>query len=38
MESSSVRKLLEYAGIAVNGYRPWDIRVKDDRWFGRVWR
>ena len=30
--------LLENAGITVNGPDPWDIHVKDDRWYARVWR
>ena len=30
--------LLEHAGITVNGPDPWDIHVKDDRWYARVWQ
>jgi cyclopropane-fatty-acyl-phospholipid synthase len=33
-----VRGLLETAGITVNGDRPWDIRVHDERFFIRVLR
>lgn len=32
----AVREILSPAGIAVNGIRPWDIRVKDDRFYSRV--
>jgi len=38
VESLSVRNLLEHAGIAVNGYRPWDIHIRDNRWYRRVTR
>ena len=30
--------LFEGAGIQVNGDRPWDIQVFDDRFYGRVFR
>ncbi len=30
------REILESAGIAVNGDRPWDLRLRDERFFGRV--
>jgi len=29
--------LLESADIRVNGRKPWDIQVKDSRWYRRVW-
>lgn len=31
-----IGKLLERAGLAVNGPRPWDIQVHDDRLYDRV--
>jgi cyclopropane-fatty-acyl-phospholipid synthase len=34
----NVRARLAEADILVGGTRPWDIRVLDDRWYGRVWR
>lgn len=33
-----VAGLLDRAGVGVHGARPWDIRVLDDRFFGRVIR
>jgi len=38
MVSDTIRDLLEQAGIRINGPNPWDIRVHDKRWFGRVVR
>ncbi len=39
MLSDTIRGvLLEHAGIRIDGPDPWDIQVKDDRWYGRVWR
>ena len=38
MRSSAIRELLERAGIEIGGPRPWDIRVRDDRWYARVFR
>jgi cyclopropane-fatty-acyl-phospholipid synthase len=38
MEHLLMRRMLESAGITINGHSPWDIRIKDERWFGRVWR
>src|SRR4051812_44582311 len=39
-ESSGVRRrlseLLKQADVAVDGARPWDLRVHDDRFFRRV--
>lgn len=31
-----VRKLLDFAGVEINGKQPWDIQVHDDRLFKRV--
>ena len=31
-----VEKLLSHADIAIGGDRPWDISVRDDRFYGRV--
>ncbi len=36
--SDAIRELLSDAGIGVNGTNPWDIQIKDERWYGRVWR
>lgn len=30
--------LLEEAGIRINGTDPWDIQVRDERWYRRVWQ
>ena len=30
------REILQSADIKVNGERPWDLRVHDQRFFGRV--
>ena len=38
MVSRLVGELLSQAGVAVDGGRPWDIRVGDDRFFRRVLR
>ncbi len=40
MEKSKniVRELLETADIAINGDRPWDIQVHDDRFYERILR
>jgi cyclopropane-fatty-acyl-phospholipid synthase len=38
MISETIRELLANAGVTVNGPNPWDIRVADDRFYGRVWR
>lgn len=38
MIADTIRKLMEEADILVNGSRPWDIQVQDDRWYARVWR
>ncbi len=37
MIQRQVGQLLEQAGISINGRRPWDIHVKDARWYSRVW-
>ncbi len=31
-----VQELLSQAGIVINGFNPWDIRVHDKRFFKRV--
>ncbi len=36
--SDAIREMLGHAGITVNGSNPWDIQVKDERWYARVWR
>ena len=33
-----VQKILESAGITINGNNPWDIRVRDNRFYKRVLR
>jgi len=33
-----VEELVSFAGIVINGSNPWDIRVKDERFYGRVMR
>ena len=39
MRSDTIRELLrKYAGVTIDGPNPWDIHVRDDRWYGRVWR
>ena len=38
MPSEIIQKLLAHAGVAINGPNPWDIRVRDDRWYGRILR
>ncbi|HTM68783.1 MAG TPA: cyclopropane fatty acyl phospholipid synthase [Candidatus Binatia bacterium] len=35
-EKAIVKGLLARADIAVDGSRPWDIRVRDDRFYGRA--
>jgi cyclopropane-fatty-acyl-phospholipid synthase len=37
-EKTLLKKMFASAGIAVNGVRPWDIRVHDDRFYQRVLR
>src|SRR5574340_1041853 len=34
----TIRELLSPAGITLNGDRPWDIRVRDERFYHRVLR
>ena len=34
----AIEKLLQRADIAIDGGRPWDIRVNDDRFYGSVLR
>ena len=31
-----VQDILSPAGVTINGDKPWDIRIKDDRFFHRV--
>lgn len=38
MIAETIRELMESADISINGERPWDIRVYDDRWYARIWR
>ncbi len=38
MIADMMRELLAHAGIAINGPNPWDIQVKDDRWYVRIWQ
>jgi cyclopropane-fatty-acyl-phospholipid synthase len=38
MVTEILQELLASADILLNGSRPWDIRIKDDRWYKRVWR
>lgn len=33
---SRVESLLAFADVQIGGHRPWDIRVHDDRFYGRV--
>ncbi len=33
-----LRKLLEPAGIEINGKNPWDVQVNDDRFYDRVFQ
>jgi len=37
MLAGMVHDLLDQAGIKVNGDKPWDIQVYDDKWYKRVW-
>jgi cyclopropane-fatty-acyl-phospholipid synthase len=34
----TIQEILSAAGIVVNGNKPWDMRVKDDRFYSRVLR
>lgn len=36
MVADTVRGLMKEAGIEIDGPNPWDIRVHDQRWYGRV--
>ncbi len=38
MDTVTIKKILLSAGVEVNGKNPWDIRVKDERTYGRVLR
>lgn len=38
MIANTIRELMEGAGVTVNGPQPWDIQVRDHRWYARVWR
>ncbi|MES2226113.1 MAG: cyclopropane fatty acyl phospholipid synthase [Patescibacteria group bacterium] len=35
---NQIQKLLDKAGITINGSNPWDIQVHDERFYGRVIR
>jgi cyclopropane-fatty-acyl-phospholipid synthase len=37
-QKSIVEEMLARVGVQVNGSKPWDIRVNDDRMYGRVLR
>ena len=36
MQKKIVRKLFHEAGIVLNGQNPWDIKIKDERFYGRL--
>jgi len=38
MVADTLRGLLKEAGIEIDGPNPWDIRLHDERWYGRVIR
>lgn len=38
MVTNAIRELLNNAGITPNGPNPWDIEVRDERFYSRVWR
>ncbi|MFH1139759.1 MAG: cyclopropane fatty acyl phospholipid synthase [Pseudomonadota bacterium] len=38
MIAALISELLKQAGIIIDGPNPWDIRVRDERWHGRIWR
>lgn len=38
MKSHAMQALLEQAGITVNGSNPWDMQVRDERLYARLWR
>ncbi len=33
-----LRDLLDRAGIRINGHKPWDMQVRDERVYGRIFR
>ena len=33
-----VSEMFKEAGAMINGPNPWDIQVKDERWYARIWR
>src|SRR5258708_6943298 len=33
---SEIEDLLRYANVRINGDRPWDLQIHDDRFFDRV--
>jgi len=35
-EKQDIERILDGAGVRVDGDRPWDIRVKDPAFYGRV--
>jgi len=38
VRQETIRQLIESTGVTINGPNPWDIQVKDERWYARVWR
>jgi len=38
MVSETVQNLLEHADVKVNGNKPWDIQLNDERWYGKIWK
>ena len=37
-QKSIVEEMLARVGVQINGSKPWDIRVNDDRMYGRILR
>jgi cyclopropane-fatty-acyl-phospholipid synthase len=35
---AAIQEILSPAGVTINGEKPWDIRIKDDRFYQRVLR
>jgi len=38
VKARMIQEMLARAGVSINGSNPWDIQVKDDRWYARVLR
>ncbi len=38
MTAEIVAELLAQTGVRIDGPNPWDIQVKDDRWYSRIWK